>query len=58
MVSATSVSTSQSQKDERILIVDDNWINRMTLSRSLESLGYEVELTEGGRQALENLREV
>jgi CheY-like chemotaxis protein len=58
MVSATSVSTSQSQKDERILVVDDNRINRMTLSRSLEFLGYEVELAEGGRQALENLREV
>jgi CheY-like chemotaxis protein len=58
MVSAKSVSTPQPQEKERILVVDDNRVNRMTLLSSLESLGYEVELAGDGRQALENLREV
>ena len=57
-MSAKSMSTSHSQKTERILIVDDNRVNRMTLVSSLESLGYEVELAENGHQALQNLREV
>lgn len=37
---------------ERILVVDDNLVNRMTLSRSLEQLGYQVELAEDGEQAI------
>ena len=53
MVSAKSMSTSHSQKTERILVVDDNRVNRMTLSKSLESLGYQVEVAENGRQALD-----
>ena len=47
------MSTSHSQKTERILVVDDNRVNRMTLSKSLESLGYQVEVAENGRQALD-----
>jgi len=47
------MSTSQPQKTERILVVDDNRVNRMTLLSSLQSLGYQVELAEDGRQALE-----
>lgn len=42
-------------KQERILVVDDNRVNRLTLSRSLEALGYQVELAEDGRQALERI---
>jgi two-component system, cell cycle response regulator len=35
-----------------ILVVDDNRINRMTLSRTLERDGYRVATAEDGRQAL------
>ena len=50
------MSATQSQKDERILVVDDNRVNRMTLLSSLQTLGYQVELAENGRQALEMVR--
>lgn len=42
---------------ERILVVDDNLVNRMTLTRSLEQLGYRVELAEDGEQAMRLLAE-
>lgn len=42
---------------ERILVVDDNKINRLTLSRSLQQLGYQVELAEDGEQALRQVAE-
>lgn len=40
----------------KILVVDDNRINRMTLSRNLEDGGHSVALAEEGQQALELLR--
>src|SRR5262245_22517013 len=40
----------------QILVVDDNRLNRLTLSRSLEQEGYQVTLAEEGQQALEMLR--
>jgi signal transduction histidine kinase len=39
----------------KILIVDDNRINRITLSRSVEQQGHVVSLAEDGQQALEML---
>jgi CheY-like chemotaxis protein len=41
----------------RILVVDDNRINRRLLQRLLESEGYAVESSEHGQQALERLRQ-
>ncbi|RIH90602.1 Sensor kinase CckA [Calidithermus terrae] len=39
----------------RILVVDDNRVNRLTLARTLEQQGHAVALAEDGRQALERL---
>lgn len=39
----------------RILIVDDNKVNRLLLSRSVEMLGHAVVLAENGRAAMERL---
>ena len=40
----------------RLLVVDDNKVNRLLLARLLEQLGYRVDLAENGRIALERLR--
>jgi adenylate cyclase len=40
----------------RLLIVDDNKVNRLLLSRSVELLGHRFALAENGRVALEKLR--
>ena len=40
----------------RLLIVDDNKVNRLLLSRSVELLGYRIALAENGRVALDKLR--
>ncbi len=39
----------------RVLVVDDDGLNRMILSATLEELGFEVETAEDGREALERL---
>ncbi len=39
----------------RLLIVDDNTVNRLLLGRSLEQQGYSITFAENGRQALEVL---
>jgi signal transduction histidine kinase len=39
-----------------ILVVDDNRMNRIKLSRSLEIQGHRVELAENGQQGLDKLR--
>jgi DNA-binding response OmpR family regulator len=39
-----------------LLVVDDNSINRIMLSRYLNKLGYQANLAENGRQALEHLQ--
>jgi signal transduction histidine kinase len=41
----------------RLLIVDDNKVNRLLLSRSVELLGHRIALAENGRIALHKLRE-
>lgn len=40
----------------RILVVDDNRINRLKLGRALKTEGYEVLEAAGGREALEVLQ--
>ena len=44
------------QEPGRLLVVDDNRVNRVLLARSLEAQGHRVETVENGRQALEKLR--
>jgi class 3 adenylate cyclase len=40
----------------RVLIADDNKVNRLLLARSVEQLGHRVSLAENGRMALQMLR--
>src|SRR4030042_1041057 len=40
----------------RLLVVDDNKVNRLLLGRGLEQQGHTVDFAENGRQALEMLR--
>ncbi|HXN14789.1 MAG TPA: adenylate/guanylate cyclase domain-containing protein [Usitatibacter sp.] len=44
------------QRSARLLVVDDNKVNRLLLARSLELQGHSVALAENGRVALEMLR--
>jgi adenylate cyclase len=44
------------EHSSRVLIVDDNKVNRLLLSRSVELLGHRVASAENGRVALERLR--
>ena len=41
----------------RLLVVDDNRVNRLLLGRALEQLGHAVTFAENGREALAALRE-
>ena len=42
----------------RVLVVEDNRVNRLLLCRSVELLGHRVEAVENGRLALAALRAV
>src|SRR6202008_2463762 len=44
------------QSGARLLVVDDNKVNRLLLTRSLEQQGHSVASAENGRAALESLR--
>jgi class 3 adenylate cyclase len=44
------------QDPGRLLVVDDNKVNRILLARGLEGYGHKVETAENGKQALEKLR--
>ena len=44
------------EASSRVLIADDNKVNRLLLSRSVELLGHRCALAENGRLALERLR--
>ena len=44
------------QEPGRLLVVDDNKVNRILLARGLEGNGHTVETAENGRQALEKMR--
>jgi len=43
-------------RSARILVVDDNRMNRLKLTRAAAAGGYEVSEADGGRAALEKLR--
>jgi adenylate cyclase len=45
------------EASSRVLITDDNKVNRLLLSRSVELLGHRVALAENGRVALDRLRQ-
>lgn len=45
-----------SGREARVLIADDNKVNRLLLARMIELLGHRVTLAENGRVALESLR--
>src|SRR5215469_5570501 len=47
---------SSSTPTSSLLIVDDNSMNRIMLSRYISKLGYQAALAENGRQALEKLQ--
>ncbi len=51
-----SQQQSVAQFSDSLLIVDDNSVNRIMLSRYTTRLGYQSTLVENGRQALEKLR--
>ena len=40
---------------DRILVVDDSEVNRIVAATNLRDSGYEVELAESGKEALERL---
>jgi len=44
------------EDSSRVLIADDNKVNRLLLSRSVELLGHRIALAENGRIALDKLR--
>ncbi len=45
------------ETDRRVLLVEDNRVNRLLLTRQVEQLGLKVEAVENGLQALQRLRE-
>jgi adenylate cyclase len=45
-----------SPEPSRLLVVDDNKVNRMVLSRHLEQQGHIVETAENGKEGLEKIR--
>jgi serine phosphatase RsbU (regulator of sigma subunit)/FixJ family two-component response regulator len=53
---ATTTNQSPSIPANSLLIVDDNSVNRIVLSRYISKLGYQATLAENGRQALEKLQ--
>ena len=54
---AVSQEPDSAVQTGKILVVDDNELNRDMLSRRLQRQGYQTELAENGRQALEMLRD-
>lgn len=51
-----TVGRKQAPSPGRLLVVDDNKVNRLLLVRGLEQQGHNVAFAENGRQALERLR--
>lgn len=48
--------SNPSSEPARLLVVDDNKVNRMALSRSLENQGHIVETAENGKEGLDKFR--
>src|SRR5256714_776588 len=53
---ATITNQSSSTPTSSLLVVDDNSMNRIMLSRYITKLGYRATLAENGRQALDKLQ--
>src|SRR5438034_7631542 len=53
---AATTNPSPSIPASSLLVVDDNSMNRIMLSRYITKLGYQATLVENGRQALEKLQ--
>src|SRR5438067_13708343 len=53
---AATTNPSPSTPASSLLVVDDNSMNRIMLSRYITKLGYQATLAENGRQALEKLQ--
>src|SRR3989440_5942995 len=53
---STTTNQPSSTPTSSLLVVDDNSINRIMLSRYITKLGYQASLVENGRQALEKLQ--
>jgi len=51
------MSASPAQRPLLVLVVDDNEINRLILSRAVEAFGASVRTAENGREALDRIRE-
>ncbi|MEJ6001693.1 response regulator [Paucibacter soli] len=54
---AATPAAATAVQGARVLVADDNKVNRLLLCRSLELLGHRVESAENGRQALDKLRQ-
>ena len=52
----TERSDATTSRSSRLLVADDNKVNRLLLTRSLELMGHEVVSAGNGRTALEKLR--
>ncbi|MEO7761468.1 MAG: response regulator [Casimicrobiaceae bacterium] len=55
-VRAPEHSDAAMSRPSRLLVADDNKVNRLLLCRSLELMGHEVASADNGRTALEKLR--
>src|SRR5947208_14410041 len=53
---AATTNPSPSTPAGSLLVVDDNSMNRIMLSRYITKLGYRATLAENGRQALDKLQ--
>src|SRR5881394_3986365 len=53
---AATTNPSPSTPASSLLVVDDNSMNRIMLSRYITKLGYQAKLAENGRQALDKLQ--
>jgi DNA-binding response OmpR family regulator len=53
---AADVPAGDAPRASRLLVADDNKVNRLLLCRSLELMGHEVAGVDNGRAALERLR--
>jgi CheY-like chemotaxis protein len=53
---ATTTNQALSTPASSLLVVDDNSMNRIMLSRYITKLGYQATLAENGRQALDKLQ--
>lgn len=51
-----TTTAAPARPPSRILIVDDNRVNRMLLAHAVEQMGHQIETADNGREALARLR--